>query len=410
MKYRLSLILVLAVSASGAASKSLAIRAVNGDAAAVQSLRAMGQPGVDALLAIRNETDAKRLGPVIDTVCRQRDCTWSGLYWYTDLEEAKRVARRTNRPILSLRLLGNLDEELSCANSRYFRTLLYPNREIRAFLRANYVLHWQSVRAAPTITIDFGGGRRMRRTITGNSIHYVLDAEGAVLDGIPGLYAPQAFLSLLREDAVLHRALMRFPTPEERFRKLAAYHGNVLYMARWTWRSPFDRSNEYENTRAQRMAAWTSGNMAPTKSGGGEATLLDRVSFDSRAFGLVSDLRHLLKDVVVGKKTIDDNARALIFAKRAASSDPAVRSRKSSEKAIENLERTLAADTKINEQRLHADIRRQLASGEAGGGVDAFNDWVYAEIFRAPNDDPWMGLVSDASFTGIIGEGLFVAQ
>jgi len=319
MKFPLSLILVLAVSASGADPRSLAMRAVQGDAAAVQSLRAMGQPGVDALLAIRKEAGAKRLGPVIDQVCRQRDCTWSGLYWYTDLDEAKRVARQTNRPILSLRLLGNLDEELSCANSRYFRTLLYPNREIRAFLRANYVLHWQSVRAAPTITIDFGDGRRMRRTITGNSIHYVLDAEGMVLDGIPGLYAPPAFLSLLREDAALHRALMRFRNPQERHRKLAGYHSNVLFMSR-SKRSPFERANEYGNTREERMAAWTSGAYAPSKSGGGEGPVLDRISFDARAFGLMEDLRLLLQDVVTGPKTIDDNHEQFVVAGRVARS------------------------------------------------------------------------------------------
>ena len=30
-------------------------------------------------------------------------------------------AQRTNRPILSLRLLGNLTDDFSCANSRFFR-------------------------------------------------------------------------------------------------------------------------------------------------------------------------------------------------------------------------------------------------------------------------------------------------
>ena len=31
-----------------------------------------------------------RFDSTIDRVCRQRDCAWSGLYWYTDLAEAKR--------------------------------------------------------------------------------------------------------------------------------------------------------------------------------------------------------------------------------------------------------------------------------------------------------------------------------
>ena len=49
-------------------------------------------------------------------------------------------------------LLGRLDEELSCANSRFFRTVLYANAEISAHLREHFVLHWQSVRPVPRIS------------------------------------------------------------------------------------------------------------------------------------------------------------------------------------------------------------------------------------------------------------------
>ena len=52
------------------------------------------------------------------------------LHWFTDLRLASAEAQRTRRPILSLRLLGRLDEELSCANSRFFRKLLYPDPAI----------------------------------------------------------------------------------------------------------------------------------------------------------------------------------------------------------------------------------------------------------------------------------------
>ncbi len=69
-----------------------------------------------------------RYRAALDRACRQFDCASSGLYWFTDLDAALAEARRTHRPVLSLRLLGNLDEEMSCANSRYFRTLLYSNR------------------------------------------------------------------------------------------------------------------------------------------------------------------------------------------------------------------------------------------------------------------------------------------
>ena len=61
-------------------------------------------------------------------------------------------------------------------------------------LRDEFVLHWQSVRPVPKVTIDFGDGRKLERTLTGNSIHYVLDSDGRPIDALPGLYGPQAFL------------------------------------------------------------------------------------------------------------------------------------------------------------------------------------------------------------------------
>jgi len=62
---------------------------------------------------------------------------------------------------LSLRLLGRLDEDLSCANSRFFRISLYLNTEVSKLLRDRFILYWQSVRPAPRVTIDFGGGRKL---------------------------------------------------------------------------------------------------------------------------------------------------------------------------------------------------------------------------------------------------------
>src|SRR4029077_6429995 len=124
-------------------------------------------------------------------VAEQRDAYASHLYWYTDLEAAKSAARASHKPILALRMLGNLTEELSCANSRFFRTVLYPNEKVSADLREGFILYWSSERPAPKITIDFGDGRKIERTVTGNSIHYVLDENGNPIDAIPGLYSPE---------------------------------------------------------------------------------------------------------------------------------------------------------------------------------------------------------------------------
>lgn len=151
------------------------------------------------LAAGESRLEWARLRAEIDAAAHQRDAAWSGLYWHTSLPEALAAAKREGKPVLSLRLLGRLDEELSCANSRFFRTALYANAAVSDELRKNWILHWESVRPAPRVTIDFGDGRTLTRTITGNSLHYVLDADGRPHDVIPGLWGPGDFLRRLME-------------------------------------------------------------------------------------------------------------------------------------------------------------------------------------------------------------------
>jgi hypothetical protein len=162
-------------------------------AADVPQYRLGGQSAVEALVSLDAPDD------FLDRVCAQKDCRASRLFWHTDLESAKKAARESGRPILALYLLGRLDEELSCANSRFFRVMLYSDPAIASLLRERYVLYWHSVRPVPKVTIDMGDGRKIRQTITGNSVHYLLDAEGNVLDALPGLRSPKAFRAQLAE-------------------------------------------------------------------------------------------------------------------------------------------------------------------------------------------------------------------
>src|SRR5579859_4888003 len=224
---------------------SLAQEAVSKDktvsSVAITKLRAKGPEGLEALLKAhasiihkhetetraisveKEETDWKQVKTALDAVSGQCDAHASHLYWFTDFEKAKAAARASGKPILSLRLLGRLDEEYSCANSRFFRTTLYANAEVSKYLRDHFILHWQSVRPVPRITIDFGDGRKIERTITGNSIHYVLDANGEPVDALPGLYGPKAFLKGLAEAEVAARACAEL-AGDEKAEYLRQYH------------------------------------------------------------------------------------------------------------------------------------------------------------------------------------------
>lgn len=195
------------------------------DAAAIAALRARGPAGLAAILREYDAAPAGKkaaLAATVDAVAAQRYATSARLYWYTDLAAAQVEARRSGKPILALRMLGRLDEDLSCANSRFFRTALYPNRQVAELLRAQFVLVWTSERQVPRVSIDYGDGRALVGTVTGNSIHYVLDGEGRVLDALPGLYAPSVFAAELRTAAALAAELRELP-PEAAAPRLASF-------------------------------------------------------------------------------------------------------------------------------------------------------------------------------------------
>lgn len=170
------------------------------------------------------DSQERRLADTIDRIAGQRDAAQSQLYWFTDFAAAREAALRAGKPIVTLRMLGKLTDELSCANSRFFRTTLYVDEKVAAYLRNECILHWESVRPVPKITVDFGDGRRLERTITGNSAHYVLDSEGRVVDCLPGLYSPKAFLDGLTRAAAVAQRSMQIDDPQERQAMLANYH------------------------------------------------------------------------------------------------------------------------------------------------------------------------------------------
>ena len=177
----------------------------------------------------------------ITQMAAQRDAHVSRLFWYTDLDQAKAAAQATGRPILSLRLLGRLDDELSCANSRLFRMTLYSDKHVSGFLRDTYVLHWASERPAPQITVDYGDGRVVKRTITGNSAHYVLDSHGRVVDALPGLYGPAAFEKSLRRSLDVAKKSGDLSDDESR-KAVAKHQTHELWALTAEWRNLLTRS------------------------------------------------------------------------------------------------------------------------------------------------------------------------
>jgi hypothetical protein len=417
------------VSASLEKSARLAISEnVTESAPAIAALRTQGPMGLDVLFQVyadeisshlAGQSTARvsdprwvRLTSALDAVAQQRDSFASRLYWYTDFEQAKAEAKASGKPILSLRLLGNLTEEFSCANSRFFRAVLYPNAEVSAVLRERFILHWKSVRPAPRITIDFGDGRKLERTITGNSIHYVLDGEGRPIDAIPGLYGPKAFLGELT-DAERAFHLITSRTEADREGLLWRFHANAKLAIATQWQTDILRTGV--NMIPDASVAEGDGSPKPAQSAApvavSKATLeiktVRSIGLNGGAPGAASPETEAsawarIAALHDGDVKLDAASLAVMRSQYQASpiTDEAF------SRMVKNLERNLALDSVRNRYLIHNRIHQWFADGTAKQDVDALNEQVYAKLFLTPGSDPWMGLVTPDTYSGLVDDGL----
>jgi hypothetical protein len=94
------------------------------------------------------------------------------------------------------------------------RAVLLSDTRVISFIRENFVACWQSVRPVPKVTIDFGNGKTLKRTLGGNTVIEVRLPDGRVVDAFPGLYTPEDFLKEAGETLALVRSLEPGSTEE----------------------------------------------------------------------------------------------------------------------------------------------------------------------------------------------------
>ena len=434
------------------------------DANAIAALRARGAEGLGQILA---EYDRARpsaraaLAATVDAVAAQRYATVSRLYWYTDLEAAKAEAQRRKRPILALRMLGRLDEDLSCANSRFFRTALYPDARVSTLLREQFVLLWTSERPVPRVTIDYGDGRTLVGTVTGNSIHYVLDEAGNVVDALPGLYIPQVFVRELTAARAMLTAERRahLDGPAQRaFRQrwlqarqraadaaFADVAGAIWIPGIRQLLTADDAASAIE--RAQRATAGKARvevpllhQIAPGTTPGdlGDGEVAQWASIGQALFGLgevkapaepatpaaqapgwgrrmarvVRTVRTGMAQASAGARpgdppaVLDARARALVAAVYlGGQAAPGVAADAAA--VLARFEQRMVADTAIGQVRLRPQIRARLMAATPPS-LEELGQWVYAEVFSTPRQDPWLGLLPRDEYTGLPGDGVVV--
>jgi hypothetical protein len=393
---------------------------------AIAALRSKGPAGLDALIAANHETIERpqftgasahkvepawsRLCAALDGVSAQHDDYASGLFWYTDFDQAKAAARAAGKPILSLRLLGRLDEDCSCANSRFFRTTLYPNAEVSQYLRDHFVLYWKSVRPIPRITVDFGDGRKIERTVTGNSIHYILDSDGHPFDALPGLYRPQAFLKELRA-AVYEETQLASQKNADHAAALSRFHADRLNLAYGTLEVDLAGLKSSSGVQPAKMI------LTPPSAAAAGARSFSKFAVEKPLLSSLIETDDVTWRRIAAQHradaVLDPSAIHLIETKTPPSAKEAAivavsKTRVESPliRTIINLQRSIAEDTVRNEYSLHATIHQWFIDRTIPADLEQFNSRVYAELFLTPDSDPWLGLVPADTFTGLDNNGL----
>jgi hypothetical protein len=227
--------------------------------------------------------------------------------------------------------------------------VLFSNPEVSAFVRANFVAAWEAVRPVPIVEIDFGNGRKIKRTVNGNIATYICDPSGRVIDVIPGLNTPEAYLQDLRYALNLWRA------------SLAAFDKTIL---------------EYhkENLTTPTVYEWVRNDQAKSFN-----ERLLRMSLDKRAE--MAERKGLSGNRIVpapydradvGKREVEAPV------KRLTAEEAAV----------------LAADTELNRKERKPVIHRIL-SEKIVKPAD-ITKRIYKDALHCDLDDPYLGLISSA--------------
>jgi hypothetical protein len=376
-----------------------------------KELRAQGPTGLGIALArfdaLEEGAAKEQQAKLVDEVAAQRYATVSRLFWHTDLAKAKAAASDSGKPILSLRMLGRLDEDYSCANSRLFRTVLYANHTVSSYLRDNFTLHWSSEREVPKVTIDFGDGRTMRTTMGGNSAHYVLDQHGRPVDVLPGLYGPKSFVKALQ------------PARKLAVDAAKSKNGRALVRAFHVARAAKNNARFSKLTKKQQAA------LAPyrTRELGVEIISAEMLTVSKaviempvvRLASLSADPAkapdsNTVKASVTSIEELDSSSKKLIAS---MATDWASQPKQASPGALSvvfaDLEKRVAGDTLINQYALQPMVTRLFARG-MGEDFEQLNKVIYSDVFVTPRSDAWLGMAQPGGFTGLPADGLSVKQ
>jgi hypothetical protein len=255
--------------------------------------------------------------------------------------------------------------------------VLFSNAEVAQFINATFEPAWESLRPVPIVTIDFGNGKSITRTLHGNIATYVCNAAGTVIDVLPGVYTPAPYREQLALLAGVAKSLAQLPEGVMET-NLRAYH---------TQRAA--ALNLPVSPQVQSVA-FTGGGFKGGIGGGFQAGgafsgfsggiggIQGGFGGLGKQFGFKGGIETPLEGVLAGRT------------QPPAAPVPAGELAKRPE---------LALDAEANEKVRRRLVHQRLSSGQPTT-PDGLKRWLFKEVLYADLDDPMLGLgaVLDANY------------
>ena len=247
--------------------------------------------------------------------------------------------------------------------------MLFSSDTVANTINAVFEPVWESVRPVPIVTIDFGNGATITRTLHGNIATYLCDARGTVYDILPGIYEPNEYLKQLNQFSLLFRhAHQQFSPPanagkdREELRKALAAHAEK-------------RLKDYHERQAARLRE----NQPP-----------DVLGVNILKGGLGKAAIEIPIELIAAGEA--EKLAKMGFGGFASAAVPPAPSPAVPTKAEEIAGwRELVEDTRINESVRRRAVHEKLA---ASGRVkpDEVKKWLFKEVLAADLDDPTLGI------------------
>jgi hypothetical protein len=125
--------------------------------------------------------------------------------------------------------------------------VLFSDAQVAEFIDAKFEPTWKSLRPVPKVSVDFGNGKVIERTLNGNIATFVCTADGTIIDVIAGIYDKREYLSALKHS--LNAAASLPQDGPERLQALRAYH--VAESAARMYRPPSFTIDEFLGSDAE---------------------------------------------------------------------------------------------------------------------------------------------------------------